>query len=203
MSLAADDEKGLRVLKSPPPLSPIATTLTTTKPQTASKKTTTHRVVLKDIPMSRTFPIKSPEAITTMMKNAHHLYKCSSYNCTFSSNVRSAFNEHLRTHPTFLERNARIPCVYCNYCNLLDHVLIHVDARHGKCCFCCSLCFYRGLTQTHVKYHLLSQHGKTDGLVLQVTLNPLAQNVKVPIVLPTLKGLFKEFLLDCPEKGKC
>lgn len=97
----------------------------------------------------------------------------------------------------------RIPCMYCSYGNSLDHVLIHVDARHGKCCYCCSMCFYRAMTQTHVRYHMMDQHSNSDGVVVQVQLNPQAQNVKVPMVLPSLKSLFRGMLLDCPESGKC
>lgn len=114
-----------------------------------------------------------------------------------------AFQEHLKQHPMFLDTNARIPCVYCHYGNILEHVLIHIDARHGKCGYLCSLCFYRGFTKTHVEYHMMKSHeSNNDGVVVKVALNPQAQNVKVPLVLPTLKALFKDSLLVCPEKGK-
>lgn len=223
MSLASDQEQPLtpqpqqhlsltispttttRVLKSPPPLSPLGSApLDRTKVTPITKKATTHRVVLKDIPMHRVLGRqKSPAAMAVMMKKLHSLYKCPDYTCTYSTNTRTLFQEHLRTHPSYLTRNARIPCVYCNYGNSFDHVLIHVDARHGKCAYCCSLCFYRGLTQAHVKYHLIGKHSNaSNGVAVQVQLNPQAQNVKVPVVLPPLKTLFKGLLLECPEPGK-
>lgn len=218
MSLATSDEE--RILKTPPPLSPItastpsiiASPIATlhipkshlTAPQPGViKKTTTHRVVLKDIPMPRSAPIKSAEAQAIMLKQNYNLYKCPYPVCTFSTNQRLSFQEHLRVHPAFWEKGARIPCVYCNYANTLDHVLIHIDARHGKCCFCCSVCFYRALTRTHVKYHIFHHHPNDNrAIVTNVELNPQAQNVKVPIVLPSLKRLFAGILLECPEEGE-
>lgn len=187
---------------SPPPLSPLPPAL-----PASSKKPTTHKVVLKDVPVVKTANTskKSPEAVAVMLQlqNLVNLYKCPEYFCSYSTNNRCSFQHHLKIHSAFTKESALIPCMYCDYGNSLEHVVIHVDARHGKCMFCCPWCFYRALTKTYVNCHMMDRHPeKSGGTVIRVGLNPQAQNVKVPLVMPSLRELMRECLYECPVYGE-
>lgn len=161
---------------------------------------TPQRILLKDHPM----PVlaaeslrKDPMALKEMLRsyNIIHLYKCPQFVCSFSTNNRTEFVQHLDNHPEMKLTLSR--CVYCNFGNRVEHIPVHIDVRHGNSLFLCPYCLYRAVCQSYVQVHVEHHHFDQPITVYKIPRNPHSKNAKAGLPKPALKELFSPFLFIC------
>lgn len=140
---------------------------------------------------------KDPNALKEMLNcyNIVNLYKCPQFSCSFSTNARLKFIEHLNSHQELSQILSR--CVYCDFGNRMEHIAVHIDVRHANSLFLCPYCLYRAVCQSYVQVHQNEVHKEKTVAVYKVARNPESQSARAGLPKPKLKELFADYLYVC------
>lgn len=94
------------------------------------------------------------------------LYKCPS-DCSYSSDKKVDFYEHIKTHGTILQSAVTCPICSVTAMNIIEYVK-HIEAKHGNCPYQCPYCLFRAVQASYVDVHVRTSHPKSDVKVFKL-----------------------------------
>lgn len=192
MSLA--DEPAQKSSPSPKPYETV--TNSSGKALTPTKKG--EKVVLREIRLDPNERVaermsqKSEMAFKELVsREGAPLYKCPQYNCTYSSNLRNLFENHLNRHKNL---NTYVTCFYCFFKMEHQHLAQHVTLRHGSSKYACRHCFYRAVSKDYVKIHYQQSHPEEESVeIVESTYQPAA-DIHIVNSIPLMKTVVLPFI---------